>query len=63
MKLVFIYGVPGVGKLRNLTSTISGRATLDVDNSALTAEAVARRIAHHFSLPRLGGELREGTRS
>ena len=29
----------------NITSAIAGRDTLEIDNSALTADAVARRIA------------------
>ena len=71
MKLVFIYGTPGGGKVimaqalparRNLTSAIAGRGTLEIDNSALTADAVVRRIAAHFSLP-TGGEPRGGVRS
>ena len=35
----------------NLTSAIAWRETFDVDNSALSAEAVARRIADHLALP------------
>jgi len=38
----------------NLTSAIAWRETLEVDNSTLDAEAVARRIADHFALP-VGG--------
>ena len=47
----------------NITSAIPGRTTPEIDNSALSAETVARRIAEHFSLPILGGEAREGVRS
>lgn len=53
----------GVLERWNLTSTIPDRATLDIDNSILAAEAAARRIAEHFSLPVLGGEARGGIRS
>jgi len=35
----------------NLTSPIAWRETLEVDNSTLSAEAIARRIADHFALP------------
>jgi hypothetical protein len=47
----------------NLTSAMADRDSLEIDNSALTAEAAARRIAEHCSLPILGGEPREGVRS
>jgi len=47
----------------NLTSAIAGRASLDIDNSALAPEAVARRIAEHFALPIAGGQARGGARS
>jgi len=47
----------------NLTAAIPSRETLEIDNSTLTADEVARRIAAHFSLPVLDGEVRGGTRS
>jgi hypothetical protein len=49
--------IADVGSLRaglarwNLTSPIPFRASLEIDNSALAAHEVARRIATHFSLP------------
>jgi hypothetical protein len=46
----------------DLTAAMPGRATLDLDNSALAAEAAARRIAEHFALPVAGGDKR-GSRS
>ena len=47
----------------NLTAAIPSRETLEIDNSTLTADEVARRIAAHFSQPVLDGEVRGGTRS
>ena len=38
----------------NLTAPIAPRPTLEIDNSTLRPEAVARRIAEHFALPRDG---------
>ncbi len=35
----------------NFAATIPSRETLEIDNSSLTAEEVARRIAARFSLP------------
>ena len=35
----------------NLTAAIPARDTLAIDNSAMPADAAARRIAVHFSLP------------
>jgi len=46
-----------------LTSAMAGRNTLEIDNTALSADTVARRIAEHFSLPVLGSEVRGGARS
>lgn len=36
----------------NLSSPIPMRESLEIDNSSLSAEAVARRIADHFRLAR-----------
>jgi hypothetical protein len=36
----------------NLSSPIAMRESLEIDNSSLSAEAVARRIADHFRLAR-----------
>jgi hypothetical protein len=55
--------VRGVLTRWNLTSSMAGRDTLEVDNSALSAETVARRIVAYFSLPLLGGEAGGGVRS
>ncbi len=35
----------------NFAGTVRAGETLEVDNSALEADAVAQRIASHFSLP------------
>ena len=57
MKIVFIYGAPGVGKLTTaqalatVTAAIPSRPAFEIDNSTLAADVVARRIAAHFSLP------------
>jgi hypothetical protein len=62
-KIATVESLRGLLTRWNLTSAIAGRDTLDIDNSALSADAVARRIAEHFSLPILGGETRGGVRS
>lgn len=43
----------------DFTATVPRRPSLDIDNSALSPEDVARRIARHFALP----EAKEGARS
>lgn len=44
---------------RDLTARVPRGPSLDIDNSALSPEDVARRIARHFGLP----EAKEGARS
>jgi hypothetical protein len=53
------------GALRrwNLTAPIARRPTLEIDNSTLSAEAVARRIAEHFALPTERSAAEGGHRS
>ena len=53
-KLTSVESLRGALAHWNLTAAIRVRETLEIDNSTLTAEAVARRIAAHFSLPMLG---------
>jgi len=62
-KIATVESLRGVLARWNLTSAMAGRDTLEVDNTALSADTVARRIAEHFSLPVLGGEARGGVRS
>ena len=61
-KIASVESLRGVLARWNLTSAMAGRDSLEVDNSALTADAAARRIAAHFSLP-ISGEARGGVRS
>ena len=61
-KIATVESLHGVLARWNLTSAIAGRDTLEIDNSALAAGAVARCIAAHFSLP-IGDESKGGARS
>ena len=47
----------------NLTAAIASRPTLEIDNSTLSPEAAARRIAEHFALPAAGRAAQGGHRA
>lgn len=47
----------------NLTASIASRPTLEIDNSTLSPEAVAQRIAEHFALPTTGRATEGGHRA
>ena len=51
-KLATVESLRGALARWTLTTAIPDRKALEIDNSALTAEAVAHRIAAHFALPR-----------